>query len=117
LTAVQPPIETPIRCTLASPSPAKVSSSHCASSSGPVIALSCTDIPASPSKSTQMTERCSSMAGMLSSHIGVDALRPGSNMTGGPAEDPSNRYTRTEPNDVVTSVDSRTDDIPAMAAR
>ena len=54
---------------------------------------------------------------MLPSHIGVDALRPGSNMTGGPAEGPSNRYTRTVPNDVATSLDSLTDGIAAMAAR
>jgi len=79
--------------------------------------LSCTDIPASPSRSIPMTVRCSSSAGMLTRHIGVEALRPGSSSTGGfrAVDGPSNRYARTVPNEVGTSVDSLTGGSCAMA--
>jgi hypothetical protein len=41
--------------------------------------------------------------GMLTRHIGVDALRPGRRTTGVPSRAPSKRYARTDPKDVGTS--------------
>jgi hypothetical protein len=63
-----------------------------------------------------MTVRCSSSAGMLTCHIGVEALRPGSSTTGGPVDGPSNRYARTVPNEIGKSDDSLTGGSSAMAA-
>ena len=54
---------------------------------------------------------------MLTRHIGVDALQPGSSTTGGRSDGPSNLYARTAPNDVGTSTDSLTGGSSAIAAR
>jgi hypothetical protein len=62
-----------------------------------------------------MSVRCSSSAGILTRHIGVHALRPGSSSTGGPEDGPSNRYAHTVPNEVGTSVDSLTGGSWSMA--
>lgn len=63
------------------------------------------------------TARRFSSGATLARHIGVDALRPGSSMTGRPSNGPSNLYARTVPNDVGTSTDSLTGGSSAMAAQ